>query len=61
VPRRSSFPSLISNGGSAEFSVTIPEDLDGCTEAGECAISWWWTRNAGSPQTYTACVDFVVA
>jgi hypothetical protein len=43
----------------AAFSVTIPEDLEGCTEAGACAIQWYWYAYSND-QTYESCVDFVV-
>ena len=43
-----------------EFSVTIPEDLEGCTTAGECTLQWFWYATEND-QTYESCVDFVVA
>ncbi|MCJ1370776.1 hypothetical protein MMC20_001989 [Loxospora ochrophaea] len=39
------------------FSVTIPDDLNGCTEAGTCVLQWYWYAESVN-QTYEACVDF---
>ncbi|KAL1679323.1 hypothetical protein EV122DRAFT_277341 [Schizophyllum commune] len=41
------------------FSVTIPDVTEHCSEAGACAIQWWWygTKN---DQTYESCIDFVI-
>ena len=43
----------------ADFSVTIPDVTEQCSEAGACAIQWWWygTKN---DQTYESCIDFVI-
>ncbi|KAL1752764.1 hypothetical protein FB107DRAFT_292926 [Schizophyllum commune] len=42
-----------------DFSVTIPDVNEQCSEAGACAIQWWWygTKN---DQTYESCIDFVI-
>lgn len=40
-----------------KFSVTIPELAGKCTNAGECAIQWYWF---GQGQTYESCIDFTV-
>lgn len=42
------------------FSVTIPENLDGkCSEAGACVLQWYWFAES-IDQTYESCVDFTV-
>lgn len=41
------------------FSVTIPDVTSQCSEAGACAIQWWW-YGTGNDQTYESCVDFVI-
>ena len=43
-----------------QFSVTIPSGQEGCTEAGECVIQWYWNAPPPVNQTYEACVDFVL-
>jgi hypothetical protein len=52
-----------SNAGFPEnntaFSVTLPDDLSACTEAGACVIQWFWDA-PDINQTYESCVDFVV-
>ncbi|KAG9257203.1 uncharacterized protein F5Z01DRAFT_598443, partial [Emericellopsis atlantica] len=52
-----------SNAGFPEnntaFSVTLPDDLSDCTEAGACVIQWFWDA-PDINQTYESCVDFVV-
>ncbi|KAL7276671.1 hypothetical protein RUND412_000331 [Rhizina undulata] len=42
------------------FSVTIPEDLEGCTTAGECVLQWFWYAPPSVDQTYESCVDFII-
>ncbi|KAL1742654.1 hypothetical protein HDZ31DRAFT_65763 [Schizophyllum fasciatum] len=42
-----------------DFSVTIPDLTDQCSEAGACAIQWWW-YGTGNDQTYESCIDFVI-
>ncbi|ESK90776.1 chitin binding [Moniliophthora roreri MCA 2997] len=39
-----------------EFEVTIPDLGSKCTQAGACAIQWWWYATGG--QTYESCIDF---
>lgn len=41
-----------------KFSIKIPELGNKCTEAGVCAIQWYWF---GQGQTYESCIDFTVA
>ncbi|KAF8874722.1 hypothetical protein CPB85DRAFT_1505459 [Mucidula mucida] len=42
------------------FSVTIPNLGSACSEAGECAIQWYWYAYSND-QTYESCVDFTTA
>ncbi|EIM92384.1 uncharacterized protein STEHIDRAFT_46186 [Stereum hirsutum FP-91666 SS1] len=38
------------------FNVTIPDLGTQCSEAGACALQWWWLGDGD--QTYESCVDF---
>ncbi|KAI5776413.1 hypothetical protein EDC01DRAFT_605680, partial [Geopyxis carbonaria] len=42
------------------FSVTIPDEVEGCTTAGECVLQWYWYAPPSVDQTYEGCVDFVI-
>ena len=42
-----------------EFSVTLPDNLSQCSEAGACVLQWYWFAES-IDQTYESCVDFTV-
>jgi hypothetical protein len=39
------------------FSITMPQDLSACGQAGNCVIQWFWDA-PDIKQTYESCVDF---
>ena len=57
------FDEYASNNGipanNTAFSVTLPNDLSDCTEAGACVLQWFWDA-PDIDQTYESCIDFTV-
>ncbi|KAI3609270.1 chitin binding [Moniliophthora roreri] len=40
-----------------DFNITVPDMAGKCSQAGACAIQWFWYATSNS-QTYESCVDF---
>ncbi|RLN61377.1 hypothetical protein BBJ28_00023415, partial [Nothophytophthora sp. Chile5] len=48
------------HGGDDSATVTMPTDIVGCEEAGDCALQFYWHSDLAG-QTYPTCADIIVS